>query len=411
MPGYGGRMRGLSWWQIDAPATGFPRLDGDLRADAVVVGAGVTGLACARRLAEAGMGVVVLDARSPGAGASGRNGGFAVAGTELGFRAAAERLGADLALSVHRATEAALGEMVALAAAEGSDAVRLTGSMELAAPGAEEDELRAEVAAMTAAGIRAELAAVPERLAGAYALAAHVPGDGETQPAEWIGVLARAAAAAGADVREHAPVRAVRAAGGGWEAVTPAGTVRAPVAVVACDGLTAALVPELRGVTYPVRGQMLATEPAGERVLTLPTHSDGGFMYYRQTEDGRIVIGGMRDAAAADELTAVERTTPEVQAAIERFVRERLRVDAPAAHRWAGIMGFSTDLLPVAGAVPGRTGLHAAAGYSGVGNVQGFLCGGLLADGILSRPHPLADIYAPSRLVHERSQAALMQGE
>src|SRR5690242_19738772 len=111
MPGYGGRMRGLSWWQIDAPATGFPRLDGDLRGDAVVVGAGVTGLACARRLAEAGMGVVVLDARSPGAGASGRNGGFAVAGTELGFRAAAERLGADLALSVHRATEAALGEM------------------------------------------------------------------------------------------------------------------------------------------------------------------------------------------------------------------------------------------------------------------------------------------------------------
>jgi glycine/D-amino acid oxidase-like deaminating enzyme len=52
-------------------------------------------------------------------------------------------------------------------------------------------------------------------------------------------------------------------------------------------------------------------------------------------------------------------------------------------------MGFSADLLPVVGAVPGRPGLHVAGGYSGVGNVQGFVCGGMLADLILGRRHPL----------------------
>jgi gamma-glutamylputrescine oxidase len=88
-----------------------------------------------------------------------------------------------------------------------------------------------------------------------------------------------------------------------------------------------------------------------------------------------------------------------VQAAIERFLRQRLRVDVPVTHRWAGIMGFSTDLLPLAGPVPGRPGLHAAGGYSGVGNVQGFLCGGLLADAVLGKPHPLAAVYGPGRLL------------
>jgi glycine/D-amino acid oxidase-like deaminating enzyme len=55
-------------------------LNGDHRADWVVVGAGVTGLACARRLAELhpDKEVFLLDARQVGQGASGRNSGFAV---------------------------------------------------------------------------------------------------------------------------------------------------------------------------------------------------------------------------------------------------------------------------------------------------------------------------------------------
>jgi glycine/D-amino acid oxidase-like deaminating enzyme len=70
-----------------------------------------------------------------------------------------------------------------------------------------------------------------------------------------------------------------------------------------------------------------------------------------------------------------------------------VRVD----HRWAGTMGFSADLLPVVGELPGRPGLHVSCGYSGVGNVQGFVCGGLLADGLLGQPAPLASALSPGR--------------
>src|SRR5271170_7425509 len=57
------------------PAMPLPALDGDGRADVVIVGGGFTGLSTALSLAEKGASVIVLEAREPGWGASGRNGG------------------------------------------------------------------------------------------------------------------------------------------------------------------------------------------------------------------------------------------------------------------------------------------------------------------------------------------------
>ncbi len=54
------------------PAVPTPPLDGDIRSDVVVVGAGFTGLSTALHLAEKGAKVVVLEAEEPGYGASGR---------------------------------------------------------------------------------------------------------------------------------------------------------------------------------------------------------------------------------------------------------------------------------------------------------------------------------------------------
>lgn len=52
-----------------------PPLNGDLDADVAVVGAGLAGSSVALHVAEAGLSVVVLEARQPGWGASGRNAG------------------------------------------------------------------------------------------------------------------------------------------------------------------------------------------------------------------------------------------------------------------------------------------------------------------------------------------------
>jgi glycine/D-amino acid oxidase-like deaminating enzyme len=55
-------------------------------------------------------------------------------------------------------------------------------------------------------------------------------------------------------------------------------------------------------------------------------------------------------------------------------------VTARVTHRWVGIVGYTDDLLPFVGEVPGSPGLYAAGGYSGHGNVLGYLAGKRIAE-------------------------------
>jgi gamma-glutamylputrescine oxidase len=382
-----------SLWQREGRGRRFPSLAGEATADVVVIGAGVTGAACGLRLAQAGAAVVVLEAERVAAGASGRNGGFASAGTGLSLREAAAAIGMPAALALHRATDAALDDMLALAAAAGAaDAVRRTGSLWLATP-AEEAGLQAAVAALAAEGVPCREAPelIPAPMRPHYPRAAVFPGDCVLQPARWTRLLAAAAVDAGARIHERSPVGGIEHRRGGWRVRAGGGVATGRVVVVACDGLLPRLVPELAGIVYPVRGQMLATAPLADTVIRLPTHSDHGFVYARPTLDGRLAIGGCRTADLAAEYTDDGRPTRPVQRALERFLAGRVGLAGVAVtHRWAGIMGFSADLLPVVGELPGQPGLHVAGGYSGVGNVQGFVCGGVLADVVAGRGHPLA---------------------
>ena len=169
--------------------------------------------------------------------------------------------------------------------------------------------------------------------------------------------------------------------------------------MVATDGYPSGLLGELEGLIVPTRGQVIATEPIEERLFEVPHYGRHGFDYWHQTADGRVVAGGFRDQSLESEFTAVEETTPVVQEALESFVASlvgrALRVD----YRWAGIFGLVLDFLPVVGSVPGQEGVWVAGGYSGHGNVLGFLCGELVARAILGDRDPLLDLCEPARLL------------
>src|SRR5947208_16485908 len=81
-----------------------------------IVGAGITGCACALALARAGRRVRVLDERPHVAeGASGRNGGFALSGGAARYDVARESYGPERALLLWRRTEDALDRLGNLA--------------------------------------------------------------------------------------------------------------------------------------------------------------------------------------------------------------------------------------------------------------------------------------------------------
>ena len=105
-------MRHAPGWYAMLPAPApANRLKGQQVADWVVVGAGVTGLAAARRLAELApeARVILLDEYRIGYGASGRNSGFIIDTPHL-----TEQLGVDANRRISRLVVAGLGELEGL---------------------------------------------------------------------------------------------------------------------------------------------------------------------------------------------------------------------------------------------------------------------------------------------------------
>ncbi|HZE28986.1 MAG TPA: FAD-dependent oxidoreductase, partial [Gaiellaceae bacterium] len=335
--------------------------------DVAIVGGGVTGCACAYRLAEAGKRVRLFEARELAGGASGRNGGFALRGGAPAYDLARRELGAERARALWVLTEHYLDRLEQLA----GDAFRRTGSLRLAVDSDERAELVAEYEALREDGFSVEWRRdLPEPLAGRFDGAIFHPPDGSLQPARWVRRLAARAAAAGAELREH-------------ERVESLDELEADHVVIATDGYTQGLVPELDAAIRPTRGQVLVTDPLDRCLFPCPHYARHGYDYWQQTLDNRLVAGGFRDQAADHEYTAEEATTPLIQGHLQQFVTDLLGEVPLIEHRWAGIFGTTADRLPLVGRVTGSDRVWVAAGYSGHGNVLGLACGELVAGAIL----------------------------
>lgn len=363
------------WLEDGAPSFARARTAG--APDVVVVGGGVTGCAAALALARAGAHVVLHEARQIASGASGRNGGFALRGGALPYDRARERLGRERARDLWRLTESAIDRIESLA----GDAFRRVGSVRLAADDAERAELQAELEALREDDFAAEWR---DDLAGPFAGAILHPRDGSLQPARWVRRLAQLAADAGAEVRERSRVRKLV-------------DIAAKHVVIATDGYTGGLLPELDAAVRPTRGQVVVTEPLSELRFERPHYARRGYDYWHQTRDRRLVVGGRRDVALDAEFTGEERTTEVVQEAIERLVHELLGYVPAITHRWSGIWGTTRDALPLVGPLPGFPGVWVACGYSGHGNVLGLACGELVAEAIAGRVDPVLALFDPGR--------------
>ena len=354
------------------------------RADVEIVGAGITGCACAHALAGAGLRVRVHDAREIAGGASGRNGGFALAGRAAPYDVMVDSIGqrvlrAHLALDGGRDRGARSRSQATRSGRSGAFVSRsTTRSARSSGP----STMRWSPTGSRSSGSTSRTA----RLAGSSPPALLHPTDGALQPARWVRRLAGLAAAAGAEIVEHHRVESLD-------------ELEAPTVVIATDGYPSGLLGDLEGLIVPTRGQVIATEPLAERLLRDAALRTSRLRLLAPGRARAPVAGGFRDVSMDSEFTAEETLTDTVQDALVRFVNElagrELRID----HRWAGIFGLVLDFLPVVGPVPGSDRVWVAGGYSGHGNVLGFACGRLVARAIRGEHDPLLDTFAPARLL------------
>jgi glycine/D-amino acid oxidase-like deaminating enzyme len=358
-----------------------PPLDGDVAADVCVVGLGGSGLAAVGAAVEAGASVVGVDAGPIGGGAAGRNGGFLLAGGALFHHAAVEAWGEERAVGIYAES---LAELDRLEAELGPAIVRRVGSLRIPASEEEIDDCGRQLAALERHGFPARASDGPTG-PGVF-----VPGDGSVQPLERCRLLAERALAAGA--RLHCDTPAVELSG--TRVGTPAGAVSCRAVVVCVDGWLERVLPELAGAVHSTRLQMLATEPVEPGRIPCPVYDNWGYEYWQQLPDGRVTLGGGRGVFGHEEWGMEAEPGAGVQEWLDGLLRNRVGVDAPVTHRWAGVIAYTADRLPVFAEV--RPGVLAVGAHSGHGNVLGSAAGRAAMAIALGEPAPpLARMLRP----------------
>ncbi|MFF9276075.1 NAD(P)/FAD-dependent oxidoreductase [Streptomyces griseosporeus] len=345
--------------------------------DAVIVGAGVVGAACAYYATRAGLSVAVVDRGPVAGGTTGAGEGNLLVsdkepGSELELALLSTRLWRELA-----------------AALPPEDAVEYEpkGGLVLAPDETALTALRAFAAGQRAAGVEAqevgerELAGhepeLTEGLAGGFLY----PQDAQVQPARAAAALLRAARRRGALVRlgeevtavltgPHGAVRGVR---------TPRGELHAP-AVVNATGTWGGRLAELAGTRLPVlprRGFVLVTEPLPPGLIRHKVYaadyiadvaSDSAALQssavVEGTPAGPVLIGATRERVGFDRTLSTEALRRLAGQATALFPR---LADVHAMRTYCGFRPYLPDHLPAIGPDPRVPGLHHACGHEGAG--------------------------------------------
>lgn len=362
-------VTGDPFWHRPAP---LPPARPPRRVDVLVAGAGITGLALLHHLRRAGIDAVAAERAHVGAGASGRNAGFLLTGTTEHYAAAVAAHGRTVAREAWAFTAAnhdllldMLGEAGAALAGH-----RRIGAWTLAGDETEVAGLREAATLLAEDGLPGRWVAGPAGAAPGVRGGLLMPADGEIDPAAMVGELAsRAVEEAPGCVVEGTAVLGATPHAHGVRVVTSGGDVEAGELIVALNAWSAELVPSLP--IRPVRAQMLATaappRPPGGTAFDRPAYSHHGHRYWRRLPAGELLLGGCRDLALEEEVGTEAHITVRVQDGLDAFLHDELGSDAAVTTRWAGIMGFSPDGLPLVGPVPGLPHVHVCGGYTGHG--------------------------------------------
>lgn len=337
--------------------------------DVLIVGAGLVGCAAAIFVSQAGREPVITEMRDVGLGASGRNAGFMITGLDLYYHHAIDRYGLDVTREVYALSERTHAVWHTLIDKYGVPFDNC-GSMLLAESDEEADELRLAYAAMTGDG---KHAVFHDRcpLGRDYTAGIEQPQDGAVQPVELARAALQDSEAALIDNNEIYAIEQL--APGRVKVSTRKHVFIAAKVLLATNAYSVHIHPYFVGRIIPTRAQCLATAPLETPVIATCGYSDYGFMYYRMTFDGRLLIGGGRKLyKELENDTTDDRVTTPVQAHLDHYLATRFKdVTAPVERRWAGIMGFTPDGMPLVGTLPDMPDVAFAVGFNGHGLAMG----------------------------------------
>ena len=369
------------------PEPELPVLDGAQRADVCIVGGGYTGLSAALHLAQRGYDVILLEARRPGWGASGRNGGQLCSGQRKDQVALGAMVGAGDARRFWELAEAAKQCARDLIATHGIECDLKPGiAHPNHKPGYDResreyvDFLRREydygkIEFLERAEM-AELVGSESYFGGTLDM-----GAGHLHPLNYALGIADAALQAGARLYRDSPVTGYTE-GSPTRVRTGTGTVEADYLLLACNGYLGKLEPRLAGKIMPINNFILATEPLDEEQLAVINPrdvaiADSRFVvnYYRLSADKRLLFGGgenYRQNFPSDIASFVRKPMLQVYPQL---------ADTRIDYAWGGTLAVTLNRMPHFGRL-GNGNTYFAQGYSGQGVAMATLAGRLVAEAL-----------------------------
>lgn len=388
---YGEGPREHCYWPSTVAVPDYPAAQGDIACDVAIIGAGFTGLSAALHLAQAGSDVVVLDAKTPGWGASGRNGGFCC----LGGSAASDTILAKLYGEKAR-REFRQIEVEAVTCARGlidrhdiacdthSDGETLMAHSQKAMDGfaAKADIIDRDFGVTATITQQQDLEAKGMR--GPFYGAITTPIGFALNPLKYTLGLATAATGAGAHIHANSPVQRIDQQGD-FTLITPNARITAKRLIVATNGYSTDDLPKWMRARYlPTQSNVIVTRSMTDGELQAQgwttnqmSYDDRFLLHYFRLMPNKQMLFGMRGGLLS---------SANADAKMYRLIRKHFEAMFPAwanvetPYRWQGLLSISRDLTPYAGPIPGMPGAYTALSYHGNGVAMATYAGTLLAD-------------------------------
>lgn len=364
----------------------FESLQGETQADVCIIGGGYTGLSAALHLAQRGYSVVLLEAESPGFGASGRNGGQVCQGLNMAHEELIQKVGRDTADLLWQMSLESVELVRSLIDQHQIDCDLKQGVMHVAAKPAHNHHLRAAVDyKQTILGYDDVRYIEPDETATMLGTNRYFAGELYSRalhlhPLNYALGLCRAARQAGARIYQNSRVTHYRS-GQHPRVETAHGAVKANYILLACNGYLGSLEKRISGKIMPINNFILATEPLPDELCRQINRddvavADSRFVinYFRISGDNRLLWGGG------------ENYTARFPADIRGFVRQYMLQfypqldDVRIDYGWGGTLAITLNRMPHFERID--QSLFAAHGYSGHGVALATLGGKLMAEAI-----------------------------
>jgi glycine/D-amino acid oxidase-like deaminating enzyme len=393
----------LYWPETDSAEPTYPILQGSKKTKVAIVGGGMSGVVCGYLLAKSGIPATIVEQRRIASGSTSANTGLLQYSNDKMLSELAQDIGESDAARFYRACKQASEHLSDIA--EGlprNTGFKRRSSLYYASKPDDAPKLRQEYEMLHRLGFPVEWwdegrigSSFPFRKSAAIV----TRGDAEVNPYQFVQAMAEEAARSGLDIYERTAMTKVEPVPGGYRLTTPDGVLETEYVVYAVG-----YIPETAGGRW-IRARLsrsfvLVTDPMAsladwhERFMLWETARP--YLYFRTTEDGRIIAGGLDENDRQPVLTPSD-----LKARTLRLLSEIRTLfpglDPRIRYEWSATFGESLDGLPWIGEDPDRPGQFYCLGYGGNGTIYSMLGAEIIRDRLNGERHPIADLVKPDR--------------